>query len=458
MATGNVDETPKCKITAMERVKAKPPRHTLADYKESIKSRYKDTFFQINSFIDSTTVALCVIPGIKKERIFCSKGGKHAEVAFIEDVELEKIHRSDGEVEIVMMISKSPCFNCREALEVFFEIFPCPINFVLRIANLYQGKYNTPLDVVISDLMTWLDYLRKQKIVENVQLEPISVTEELKDYKTSGFDVDKWSPVLDARKRKDDNIESIVTAVKHYEQQPVITAHCKTLNDVQRLDPLCKRLFYRSNRQPPTTATVAAIGQISVKAQSLTNRDKSKTCRPEFVTPGKDSGCCCTVREILFKKIATQIKDLPKCWTITELSLTMMLTHCPCSDCFRRISTLLFYKQNTILPTVHVTKKLTLRIANIHRETILVLERYIKSFEIRYGIFTKLEAIRVIYELPNVPPPTVKSEVEKKDDRDWTRIRAERMISDKQISMNISRVNHDKHSYMFDSFKKLSVT
>lgn len=199
MAARNVDET------SHEDTKlgmAIIPRYTLKDYDSILKPGDKNIFFQSRTHLDKTTVALCVIPGIRDGSTFYSKEGTHAEVDFIEAVQSEikkavqseikavqsetkavqsKVNDWSGrDVEIVMMLSKSPCFNCREELEVFFESLSGRITFVLRIANLYHGKQQTPSDIVIRDLMAWLHYLREENIIENFELEPISVTNELK--------------------------------------------------------------------------------------------------------------------------------------------------------------------------------------------------------------------------------------------------------------------------------------
>ena len=90
------------------------------------RNNYKDIFFQHGSFSDQKTVAYSLLE-IDEEEVnsfqTMSGDGEHAEGAFIKEANEELKHQNieDKNLHVIIMLSKSPCFNCREELEVFFE-------------------------------------------------------------------------------------------------------------------------------------------------------------------------------------------------------------------------------------------------------------------------------------------------------------------------------------------------
>lgn len=178
--------------------------------------------------------------------------------------------------------------------------------------------------------------------------------------------------------------------------------------------------------------------------------NKQRQIKKESFIPDEANLSCCSTVSAMLKKNHEQIEDLPKCWTLTEVSLTMMVTHFPCDICFRLITEdFLVSIGNSTLPEVNVTKSLILRIANLPSIDLLdlvVLRRIANNyFERVFGIFIKLEAIQVIYELPNVLQPKEKLAAEQGDDRLWAEVRAERITCDKVTSEKVSRLNYRKH-------------
>ena len=424
---------------------ATPPiTYTIA----SAKDQYKSNFFQYGLFSDQSTVALSLIQTPQRPFDYNRKSGEkiHAEEYFINDAnkDLEEIDWSSSEkdVTVVMMISKSPCFNCREELEVFFHKWSTnglQISYVLRIANLYYGDDRRIKDVIINDLATWRMYLKVKNFVQQVSIDPISVTEELNTYSPRIRDEKKWEAAKQKRQQKDADIRTHVQTIQSRNPPPVVEICYKRLTEFSEdksLNADGKRLFYRSCPQPPTQAAVVALGQIKVHAVNTMGTTKSKIRRHiKIADPGQ--GCCDPTSHVFNK-----ITSFPKCWNLTEISLTLMITHCPCRACLQNIYDRLI---EMAPPDQVITRHLTLRIANfcepdVTTVTVTEMAEWMVQLE-KTNFSLHLEAIPVLVE--------IQSQIERRlsgTPRDnWEQVKVERCSNDLTIGRTVDQIYSEKH-------------
>ena len=164
-----------------------------------------DIFFQYGAFADQKTVAFSIFE-IDGERIIAlltkSGRGKHAEVRMITVAKkaLEYKNIQGKHLTMIIMLSKSPCFNCREELEVFLEKMKNKgafVTVILRIANLYYGDGGGEKQI-IDQLAGWRNYLINERIIHLFILEPISVTRELTWYSKEDVKPSDWEKVVDS--------------------------------------------------------------------------------------------------------------------------------------------------------------------------------------------------------------------------------------------------------------------
>ena len=408
------------------------------------KEIHKKVFFGYGPFIDQYTVALSmirsdgIISGVLPYNCATISGkGKHAEIAFIEqaDRELKQIikSRSYCNITIVMMLSKSPCFNCREELEVFFEKWTrngVQIRYILRIGNLYHGN-DQKEDVIISKLASWLRYLTGNNIVCEVLIEPISVTIELSTYTPRKIiePPDSWETAKQHRKARDADIKTSVGKIQAEIQNPpmnpppveIIYPSLKEFSQDESLDANGKRLFYWSCPQPLLQATVVTLGQIRVNAMG---RDKSKLHRHIEITK-LSLGCCGPISQVWDK-----ITNFPKCWTLTQIHLTLMFSNCPCIQCLYRI-----LERLTEMAAQMATKQLTLRIANFCLTT--EMAEWMVELEKR-NIIINLEPITVMAELPRVNKPNETLR------QDWEQVKQDRRDHDLTIKTRVEDIYSEK--------------
>ena len=415
--------------------------------------QYKPIYFQYGLFSDQSTVALSFISSVLCILPFNTKSGnKHAEEYFIDGAnqELEKMSRfllDHKEITIVMMISKSPCFNCREELEVFFHWWSrrgLQISYVLRIANLYYGDGSRITNVIINNLATWLRHLKVNNIVHQVSIQPISVTEELNTYSPRIRDEKKWEETIQKRQKKDADIRrhvcAINTAIHSGNPLPVESRYMYTslteFSNDRSLNANGKRLFYRSCPQPPTQAAEVALGQIEVHAVNTMGTTKSKILRHIKIADPKGCRQCCVPTTLVLEKITS----FPKCWNLTEISLTLMITHCPCGKCFQDI----YNRLILMAPPDQVIKRhltLRLRIANFCEPDAAVTEIaewMVELEKINFSIH--LEAIPVLEELPSQivhRPPHIGREY-------WEQVKVERRSNDLTSQQIVRQINSEK--------------
>ncbi len=386
-------------------------------------AKYKSIFYQKDSFSDSSTVAFSIVT-IDEDRnefptISSSKG--HAEIAFIRDVKemikTRKMNLRGVDIKITIMLSKSPCFRCRADLETFFEYLRVStetrITFTLRIANLYCGDIDGGVkNNIMDDLALWFHQMRKEKIVDYFYIQPISVTQELKDYTDrkfidkDGVDKDgKWKIISEKRKKKDKQIVIIVIDIKkRIDEEPVNTRKLfVNLNEVKDLMKMAegKRNFYKSQATRAVAVAQVQINAVNEMGRSCekffrpivaseVNQDDEDTQRDDLRQDEGDKyqhGCCATIPRI--KDLLDEKKIKPETWSIRSSTIVLAVTHFPCDDCLARITS-----------DLHELKpRLILRVANIPYEEAIVdwlFELYQK------GLAVELHAIQVITELGRV--------------------------------------------------------
>ena len=411
---------------------------------------YHKIFFQDGSFTDQDTVALSLIQiPLWRPLWFNTISGKnkHAEEHFIDHAnkELKKMSRfllDHKEITIVMMISKSPCFKCRRQLEDFFEkltvLRKVGINFLLRIANLYHGDDGRK-EIIIYELTRWLQYIKNEGLVCSVAIEPIIVTEELSNYTPRGIiepprslveeqRLRKWDEAKRDRTKKDEQIKGIVNKIEQGVQSPFL--YYKTLADYRTLDVSYKRLFYESEPTPPKISTVVGFSQMELIATKKRGGVESHVCEPiRFNFTG-----CCAVSEKIFNMITQQKEKLFRRWTLREINLTLMFTHCPCRQCL--------YNILEYLILAHVDKiHLTVHIANFCDEepTISDMAMWMVELEEK-NIPIQLEEILVMTQIPTVYKPKDKCKLE------WYQIKKERRSYDSDIKTIVSEIYSEKHT------------
>ena len=216
--------------------------HSLHDFAGEVSFRDSDKsrFHQFYPQDSLTTVALCKL-NLKlikdkttvsedclfmfitrsKRVVHAGKVNKiHAEKSLVEETkkkiaDFEKKHETKlHSIQLVVMITYSPCKECRPLLRDFLEKLNGQIEFVLRFAYLYKDRERGN-EIPIKNLANWLIELdglngggEAKKVV---RLEAISVRNELSDY--SHRDKVKWIEVKEKREREDNEVIDIVQQV-----------------------------------------------------------------------------------------------------------------------------------------------------------------------------------------------------------------------------------------------------
>ncbi len=411
--------------------------------------KYKSIFYQIDSFSDLKTVAfsIVIINGfvLRTFDTISSRKG-HAEIAFIRDATkvLEGQEIRGVTIEIIIMLSKSPCFRCREDLETFFKYLRVTreagsISFTLRIANLYFGD-GGGRNENIHDLALWnYDLYRKNIILLN-NVKPILVTNELQYYEDRNVSEEDWRRIRERREVKDRQIEFTVGEEYRREYQynysydkPVNTRKLfVNLNEVKDLMAEEKRNFYISQA---TRAVAVAQVQINAKETSkekvfrpivktiFERDDEDYLCQDE--SDEDQHGCCATIPNI--KDMLDEKKIKPKSWLIQSSTIVLAVTHFPCDDCLARITS-----------DLHELKpRLILRVANIPYEEDIVDWLFELDQE---GITVELHAIQVAVELHRVNCKRYASHEERVQ---WEEAQARRPHLDEEAVRNVERINNE---------------
>lgn len=211
-------------------------KHSLQDFEGEVSFRDtdKNRFYQFYPQDSLTTVALCKLnlklttkgkdgAYVSDDWLFIkrsSKKGGHAEEQLVEESkkkieEFTKEHKATLQsIQLVVMITYSPCKECRPLLVDYLGSLTCHTELVLRFAYLYKDGI-TGDEIPIVNLANWLIELEglngrgKPKLV--VELEAISVATELSDY--SHRDKAKWIEVKKKREGEDKKVIDIVQQV-----------------------------------------------------------------------------------------------------------------------------------------------------------------------------------------------------------------------------------------------------
>ena len=351
------------------------------------RDKYKDIFFQHGAYADQSTVAYSILEldGRELNSFHTMSGdGKHAEVALIEEAEGELRYKNmqSKRLSVIIMLSKSPCFDCREKLEVFLERMKkggALVTVTLRIANLYHGDGGSK-GQIIQRLARWKNYLTNQRIIQAFILEPISVTHELSGYTKRYVSSSDWGKTVATRRKKDDEIQRQVVSINanaglpedDYQQQV-------KKNFENNMEHEEKKLFY-------TLAKILVFAQIQIHAENEMGREKLRICN-EIIC--RDPECCCNAYNATCKEIQKQLgKDIPNCWTVIKhVDVIIMATHFPCT-CIRGINN----KYNDVT-------RLILRIANNQHPEQYAAHRLLELYTCRNKIDIFLEPIMVSREL-----------------------------------------------------------
>ncbi len=397
--------------------------------------KYKSIFYQKDSFSDLSTVAFSIVV-INRDReeietISSSKG--HAEIAFIEKAKnLKALERliQGATIEITINLSKSPCFRCREELEYFFESLikkKAKVSFTLRIANLYFGDGGVESDI-IKDLEFWYIDLRHKEVVCSIK--PISVTQELKDYKDQTFTDQDWKIIYNKREKKDIKIRTaILFAIKKLFPGQVggsdIRKLFEELRDVKELlTAEGKKNFYISQ-----ATRAVAVAQVKIKEEKKEqlfrpivnttvglNRDEDA---PQDEGDGYQNGCCATIPSI--KGLLDEKKIKPASWVIKSSTIALAVTHFPCDDCLARIT-------SDLRELRELKPRLILRVANIPKEEEAIVD----------WLF-ELDQERISVELH---PINVTEELGTEDEEQWKLAKKRRQDLDKEAEENVKWINN----------------
>ena len=411
----------------------------------SLQERFQKIFWGGVPFSEQSTVAFSVVVingGPTSFITTVSNRGIHAEIGFIRQANL--LEEIQDNIKITINLSKSPCFTCREDLEDFLESLTkrgATVSFTLRIANLYCGDGGGK-DEIIEDLASWLYHLNREKIVDHLGIQNISVVTEMPDYSPRRVSIDEWEQIQGKRRDKDTIIYAIVDKIvatvdeRAIAQTPVnIRPLFTTLTEVKEtLKPAeLKRTFIESSCA--TSNVYVAVAQVQINAVNTVGRSKEKVLKA-FEKHGE--GCCHTIPDIE-TEINTEINQFvkPESWSTQSSTIALAVTHFPCNDCLVRI-------------TNEIT--LILRVANVPYEKVTVdrlFERY------QAGITIQLHAIRVMVELGQVNCILVLQAeqrqwtIEKQQQwriakqREWSSAKQNRQQSDVAAVENVRLINNE---------------
>ena len=359
-----------------------------------------------------TTVALGVvtIDGNTEEFYTRSGNGYHAERIFIYELKYYikslNLTQDQFKVTINLLISRSPCFVCREILEDCFQLLTyagANISFTLRIADLYSreegGKDNT-----VEELASWLSLLKGEDIVETCDLEPILATNEVP------HNISYTRNMFEYRKTKDDQIMHIVWKIN----QKML----KLSTDLAEIAPEIKRKLYES------PAVYVAVARVEIYAENMSKRDKFKAFKIRQ-EQGNDIGqqhvqCCATISKII--QSISELK-VPESWNIRSRNTTLTVTDFPCDDCLAKITS-----------DFEEIDLLILRVANIPYDRNIVVDWL---YELHLNKMTvQLQPVRVIEEVGTVNCKQNSSQAQQRRNA----IERRRQLDDKVVE-NVRKIN-----------------
>ena len=270
-----------------------------------------------------------------------SSKGTHAEFNFIKEFKTKcrfKPWIQKGNVDIIINLSKSPCFQCKEDLEEFFEFLKnklgVRVTFKLRIANLYhEGKWGSDAEICL-DLALWLYHLNRNGIVDFFDVQPILVVKEICSPSREGsVNPEEWKMLLKEREKKKDKCtvkadssdfpaDQLITVAQNKDEKNIsekewnmilknritirkqkdknITNLVKEINKILRtrtlsipltrmkmkMDTVVKQKFYKSQKTKASPSV--CVAQLQINAVNPLNRHKVKVFTPIIVLDAKE--------------------------------------------------------------------------------------------------------------------------------------------------------------------------
>lgn len=393
------------------------------------------TIFYVKKKHDYKTVAYSVVR-IKRCRFKFEtiSGKKHAEEHFIE--EFNEYIRYDFQrtpcIQITIMLSKSPCWSCRENLEAFFEDLTkkgAKILFILRIANLYHGDHDGGEIFIIENLAQWICHLRRENIVNNLDIQPISVSNELPNYTPQDL-VDKngWCEIVEERKEADTEIANIVERINDLDHFDPKLITLGIINLKKRADE--KRLFYKSTSRDRDKLKFVGIAQVHVNAINTVGRTKTKIFKP-IVEKTNDEVCCYN-----FEKLLSQPDEIPTSWRIKSTEIILVLTHFPCEKCAQKIPEVILESKTQLICKDNL--RLILRLANADHNDIKPIYDWLSQYYDGEGFRIELQAISVKTELGQV---NCEKNATKAKQSEWKISKKQRPGLDKETNLTVETIN-----------------
>ncbi len=401
----------------------------LDKYKNIFYGKGKETFDQ-----ETVAYSIVVVNGENKEfKTISSSGDGHAEDSFLKQVQKQFLSEEIQNINITIMLSKSPCWKCRENLEAYFESVTkkgATVIFVLRIADLYHGKDRCE-EPVVENLALWFRHLRT--IVSEYEIQPISVVTELHDYtpRENTPAASGWHDTVQKRLIADIAISAMVEKInkkieENFEPTPLSISNLAYI--IKKLVAV-KQLFYKSTSTNRNTQIFVAIAQVKLFASNTVGQTKEKEFQA-IVERTVTAGCCHLNFEGLLRKLLSNEGkyEAPASWTEMSREIVLALTHFPCSNGVTKITTVI----RELKPRL-----LVLRVANINLDERGFICDWLYQRS-REGFKVQLEAISVVTELGKVNCKQGATEDEKAD---WRRVKEERPDLDVMIIDEVRRIN-----------------
>ncbi len=366
-------------------------------------SKYKNIFYgKGKENFDQETVAYSIVvvnDGHREEFLTTSSSGDgHAEDSFLTQVQTLLRKFQIKKIEITIMLSKSPCWKCRENLEACFESLTkkgVTVIFVLRIADLYYGKDRCE-EPVVENLALWFRHIITNNIVSEYDIQPISVTTELHEYSPRLIDIAEWNATVKKRSTADRTISDTVNNIKRKIEdnlEPTPLSISNLANVIKKLVAKEKQLFYKSTSTNRHTQIFVAIAQVQLYASNTVGRTKKKEFQV-IIKQTEKAGCChLNFEGLLTERLSNEDKyEAPASWTRVSRKILLALTHFPCGNCVKKITTVI----RELKPRL-----LVLRVANINLDERAFISDWLYQ-RCREGLDIRLEAISVVTELGTV--------------------------------------------------------
>ncbi len=411
----------------------------------------KDIFYGLTR--DSTAAYSIVVVNDEQEiTINATNGnGMHAEInllhLFPTKIKLQDL--KDKEVRITIMLSRSPCWKCREDLESYFELLKknrTRVIFTLRIASIYHGDHEGGKEIDNLLLAKWFFQLYIDETVAEQIIEPINVTTEIH--------MDTEQSIIENRAKIDKQIASNVKVVQTmYEvlrnpyERKLIT-NLALVKEEKSLSGEVKRTFYKSTRENEAEAEAVAVVQIRINAKNTADKSKEKIFRP--IIRQTDKGCCDLLNKVVkelssnkqYKKLFRCIKDcIPTSWEIQSTEMLLALTHWPCPECIQQLCNyVLKYDMHLMLRIANIPRKKEPQIVNV----------LCHPFSLKFRI--QLQAIAVVEELGRVNCRQGADEEEKEE---WESTKTERRALDIKVTTIVQQINEKVENYK-EKFERLS--